>query len=209
MRSTLGILALLFLPIGAEAAVIEACVNTGNGGLRLVASTTVCHANETRVTWNTEGPAGPAGPAGPQGPAGDSAGGPPYVYVCTPANYHNAGTSTESLYVFNGGAATANVAVNFLNKNGINLTGQPIPVSPGSIPPGDPAPLYPGQTGATTAPLGAANTLYLAWLTAQANLETDTNVAITIRITSDQPIVAATNTQFGEFNVVPCMALPR
>ncbi|HEX2834283.1 MAG TPA: hypothetical protein VHW00_14840 [Thermoanaerobaculia bacterium] len=223
MRSTVGSLAialllLLFLPMSAEAAVLEACVNNGNGSLRLVDAVTVCHANESRVTWNQEGlagpagpagPVGPAGPAGPQGPAGDSAGGPPYIYVCTPINYPNAGTTTESLYVFNGSASTASVAVHFLSKTGANLGGQPIAVSPGTIPPGDPTPVYPGHTGATTASLAAANTLYLSWYTAQGNLETDTNVALTLRITSDQPIVAATNTQWSGFNVVPCALLPK
>src|SRR6185295_19714036 len=76
-------------------AVLEACVNPGNGGLRLIAPGVPCHNNESRVSWNVEGPvgpAGPAGPAGPQGPAGAdgadgaSAGGPPFVWVCTPGN---------------------------------------------------------------------------------------------------------------------------
>src|SRR5262245_43137029 len=79
-------------------AVLEACVNPGNGNMRLVAPATACHNNETRVSWNVEGPVGPAGPAGPvgptgpQGPAGEdgadgaSAGGPPFVWVCTPGN---------------------------------------------------------------------------------------------------------------------------
>ena len=88
-------------------AVLEACVNPGNGNLRLVGPGTACHRNETRVNWNIEGPvgpvgpAGPTGPAGPQGPAGEdgvdgvngvdgadgaAAGGPPYVWVCTPGN---------------------------------------------------------------------------------------------------------------------------
>ena len=213
------LLVLVLVPLQAGAAVIEACVNSGNGMMRIVDATTLCHANEMRVQWNQEGlqgppgpvgPQGPVGPAGPQGPAGtDAAGGPPYVYVCTPLNYSNAGTAPMSLYVFNGGASAANVAVNFLSKNGVNLSGQPIPISSGAIPPGDPIPNYPGQTGAATVSIAPANTMVTFWLTAQGVLETDTNIAVTARITSDQPVVAATNTQFSGFNVVPCMALPR
>jgi len=205
------LLLVVFAPPQVDAAVLEACVNKGNGMMRLVDASTVCHANETRLQWNQagpQGPTGPAGPAGPQGPAGTSAGGPPYVYVCTPINYHNAGTTTEFLFVFNGSASTANVAVNLLNKNGTNLAGAPIAISPGTLPPGDPTPVYPGQTGSSTVTLASASTMMLSWYTAQGNLETDTNVAITLRVTSDQPVVAATNTVWSGFNVVPCTLLP-
>ncbi len=34
------------------------------------------------------------------------------------------------------------------------------------------------------------------------------NVTITLRVTADQPIVAATNTVWSGFNVVPCTLLP-
>ena len=205
----------------AEAAVLEACVNKGNGMMRLVNAATVCHSNETRVQWDEIGPAGPAGPTGPtgatgatgptgpQGPAGNSGGGPPYVYVCTPINYHNAGTTREHLFVFNGSGATANVAAHFLNKNGTNLAGAPIAVSMGTIPPGDPTPVYPGQTGATTVPIAPANTLLMSWYTAQGDLDVDTNIAITLRVTADQPVVVATNTVWSGFNVVPCTLLPQ
>lgn len=67
-------LALLAVPIALRAAstteVLEACVNPGNGNMRLVDSSTACHNNETRVQWNVEGPPGPTGPAGPTGPTG-------------------------------------------------------------------------------------------------------------------------------------------
>src|SRR5436190_7577354 len=105
--------------------------------MRLVDSSTACHNNETRVSWNITGPAGPQGPQGPQGdpgptgppgPPGPSAGGPPFVWVCTPAHlYHGAGTNTSNLYVFNGSGSTANVGVNFLDVNGTNLVGVTIP----------------------------------------------------------------------------------
>lgn len=79
-RATIAGLALLTLvlvalPIALQAAstatVLEACVNPGNGNMRLVDASTDCHNNETRVAWNVTGPAGPPGPMGPAGPAGD------------------------------------------------------------------------------------------------------------------------------------------
>ena len=72
--------------MAADPAVLYACVNPGNGNLRLVDASVACHSNETRVQWNVAGPAGPSGPAGPAGatgavgPAGTNgvdAGGPP------------------------------------------------------------------------------------------------------------------------------------
>ena len=208
----LAISVFLLVPLAADAAVLEACVNKGNGMMRLVDATTACHANELRVDWDETGPAGPpgpagpAGPAGPQGPAGESAGGPPYVVVCSPVHRDNAVTSTANLYVFNAAASTANVAIHFLNKNGVNLAGTPIPVSAGVIPPGDPTPVWPGQTGATTVPLAGSSTLIQSWYTPQG-LATDSNVAITIRVTSDQPISVGHNIQFGGFNVMHCVPL--
>src|SRR4029077_2316834 len=108
-------LVLLMVPITLHAAntpgVLEACVNPGNGDMRLVDSSTDCHNNETRVTWNITGPIGPAGPAGPAGPTGPagatgpagptgatgatgpagppgpSSGGPPFVWTCTPGHF--------------------------------------------------------------------------------------------------------------------------
>src|SRR5580765_876721 len=92
----------------STAGVLEACVNPGNGNMRLVDASTDCHNNETRVSWNIEGQPGPAGPQGPigpagpqglqgpagaqgakgdtgpqgpQGPAGPSSSGPPYVWI--------------------------------------------------------------------------------------------------------------------------------
>jgi hypothetical protein len=61
----LALLVLLMLPMVQYAATapgeLEACVNPGNGGMRLVGAAEACHNNETRVTWNITGPAGPAG----------------------------------------------------------------------------------------------------------------------------------------------------
>src|ERR1043165_8169422 len=86
------------LPIAMRAAgssdTLQACVNPGNGMMRLVDLSTACHNNETRVSWNVAGPTGPPGPQGDPGPAGSPAGGPPFVWVCPPAHlYHNGGTN--------------------------------------------------------------------------------------------------------------------
>src|SRR5258706_5360244 len=65
----------VLVPIALRAAssspgVLEACVNPGDGNMRLVDSSTQCHNNETRVSWNETGPTGPPGPTGPAGPPG-------------------------------------------------------------------------------------------------------------------------------------------
>jgi hypothetical protein len=66
-------------------AVINACVKKGSGQVRVVRPGVACRRNESRLSWNAQGPAGPrgatgatgatgpagaAGPAGPAGPAG-------------------------------------------------------------------------------------------------------------------------------------------
>ena len=72
----LVVLVLLLIPISQYAAtsappgVLEACINPGNGGMRLVASSQACHNNETRISWNVTGPPGPVGPTGPTGATG-------------------------------------------------------------------------------------------------------------------------------------------
>lgn len=230
---------LLAVPIALRAAstpgVLEACINPGNGGMRLVDSTTACHNNETRVTWNVTGPAGPAGPTGPTGPTGatgatgpagptgaagatgatgatgpagptgppgpSAGGGPPFVWICTPAHFPNGGGNPRSdLYVFNGSGATANIAVNILDKDGANLTGVIIPgASPAT---------YPGEAGATTVPLLDAHTRDLKWVMPTTGVD-DTNVLFTVRVTSDQPIVVGSNFQFGGFMPNQCSLLPK
>ena len=65
----------LLLPISkvsAAPSTLSACINPGNGMMRLVADSSQCHANESFVTWNVAGPAGPPGPPGPPGPSGTS-----------------------------------------------------------------------------------------------------------------------------------------
>ena len=50
--------------------VLYACLNPGNGLVRVVGDTEVCKSTETRLQWNVVGEPGPVGPAGPAGPAG-------------------------------------------------------------------------------------------------------------------------------------------
>ena len=143
---------------------------------------------------------GPAGPPGPPGPAGAS--GPPYTWVCTPANFHSGSTTNADVSIFNGSATTANVAVHFLNKDGTNLSGVTVPGS-------NPAVTYPGQTGATTVPVGSTHTLIVNFLTAQGNPATGGDVLATIRVVSDQTIAVGSNIQFSGFHPNPCSPLPK
>jgi len=187
----------------------------GNGGMRLVEEGVPCHAKETRVQWNVTGPAGPPGPTGatgatgatgPAGPPGPSTGGPPFVWVCTPAHLPNAAGSPRSdLYVFNGSGTTANVAVNILDRDGNNLTGVTIPGS-------SPATTYPGEAGAATSPVLSAHTRNLNWVmptTGGPGFDGVTNVAFTVRVTSDQPVVVGANFQFNGNLPSQCSLLPK
>ena len=199
----------VLVPIAMRAAsssnTLEACVNPGNGMMRLVDSSTPCHDNESRVSWNVTGPQGPQGdpgPAGPAGPPGPSSSGPPFVWICTPAHlYHNGGSNTSNLYVFNGSGTTANVAVNFLDINGNNLVGANIP--------GAGSETYPGETGASTTPLLTKHTRNLTWTMPQASPDPTTNVAFTVWVTSDQPIVVGANFVGGGFMPNQCEQLPK
>lgn len=186
--------------------VLEACVNPGNGDMRLVDSATSCHNNESRVSWNITGPTGPPGPQGPagdQGPPGTSAGGPPFVWVCTPAHLPAAsGSPRDDVYVFNGSANTATIAVNILDANGNNLAGHTIPGS---------ATTYPGESGAATVTLAPGHTRDVNWVmpNTSATPATDTDVAFTVRVTSDQPIVVGANFQFNGSIPSQCSLLPK
>lgn len=148
---------------------------------------------------------GPPGPAGPPGSSG-SGGGPPYVWVCTPANLPNAAGSPRSdLYVFNGSGTTANIAVNILDRDGTNLTGVTIPGS-------NPAKTYPGEAGAATVTLAAAHTRDLDWVmpsTSGPGFDGVTHVAFTVRVTSDKPIVVGANFQFNGNLPSQCSLLPQ
>lgn len=150
---------------------------------------------------------GPAGPPGPPGPAGPG-GGPPYIWVCTPAHYPNVGSNTRAdLFIFNGSSTPANVAVNILNKDGVNLSGQTIPGT-------SPAATYPGQTGSSTVPVAPSNTMIVTWQTPQTFTQPppgidQTKVSASVRVTSDQPVVVGTDFQWSGPVPLPCSLLPK
>jgi hypothetical protein len=230
-----AVLAVVFLAVpiahlaSANPSVLEACVNPGNGNMRLVDAGEACHNNETRVQWNVVGPAGPAGPigpagptgatgpagptgatgatgpagtvgsAGPPGPAGADAGGPPYVWVCTPARFPLSASNTRAdLYVYNGGSSPATVSVTIYDQNGTNLTGV-------NIPGPTPAEQYPGVTNTLVQPNA---TLNLTWKTPAENVPG--SVSYSVRVTSsDQPIVVGSDFQWSGFKPLPCSLLPK
>ena len=147
---------------------------------------------------------GPPGPTGPPGPSG-SGGGPPYVWACTPAHRPSAGGSPrDDVYVYNGSAATANIAVNILDANGNNLAGHNIPGS-------SPVSSYPGESGASAVTLAAGHTRDVNWLmpNTTATPATDTDVAFTVRVTSDQPVVVGANFEFNGDIPSQCNLLPK
>ena len=148
---------------------------------------------------------GSPGPAGPPGPAG-SGGGPPFVWICTPASLPNAGGGSRAdVYVFNGSTSPATIAVNILDANGNNLTGQPIPNSPGQT--------YPGEAGSSTVTLAAAHTRDLNWPVPATGpnppFDGTTNVAVSVRVTSNQPVVVGANFQFNGNLPSQCSLLPK
>ena len=146
--------------------------------------------------FGCKGPAGPPGAAGPPGSSG-SGGGPPYVWVCTPANFNSGSSTNADVFIFNGSATSANVAVNLLNKSGTNLAGVAVPgAAPGTV--------YPGQSGATTVPVASANTLIVNYKTAEGSPASGGNILATIRVTSDQPIAVGYNIDFSGFHLSPC-----
>lgn len=190
--------------------VLDACINPGNGMMRLVDSSAACHNNESFVEWNITGPQGPAGaqgpagPQGPQGPQGTSAGGPPFVWVCTPANWDlgNNGSPNAEIDIFNGSSQTANVAAHFLAQDGTNISGAVIPGT-------NPAINYPGQTGNNTVTLAPQNTMVLNYATGQGTRVGNSALLTTVTVTSDQPVVVGYNVPFGALMSSPCALLPR
>jgi hypothetical protein len=231
MRIASGAAALVLLlalaaPLAADPGVIEACINKGNGGVRLVAADVLCHPTETRVLWNVVGPQGPPGPAGPAGPAGPQgepgadgadgedgedgtdAGGPPYIVVCAPSIVAVGNNSNASLHVFNAGNATANVSVHFLSKTGVNLAGVAVPGATAPVP-GDPVPTYPGQSGAATVTIAPNNTLLYNWTTPIGTPDLSGNVPTAIKVTSDQPISVGNVMWTGSFSWITCEPVHR
>lgn len=135
-------------------------------------------------------------------------GGGPYVWVCTPASFPNVGGSGSraDIYVFNGGATSANVAVNFLDRDGNNLAGHNIPGT-------NPVKTYPGQIGTNTVAVAPAHTLDLDWMTPQTGggqqFDGVTDVSYSVRVTSDQPVVVGANLWWGGPAPRPCSLLAK
>jgi len=155
-------------------------------------------------TQGVQGPQGPQGPQGLQGPAGSSSGGPPFVWVCTPAFTPAGGVLPGTndpihLFVFNGGLSTANVAVHILDRDGNNLAGVSIPGAT------SPPLTYPGQTGSATVQVLPLQTLIDLWQLPNDSPPGGPNVSASVQIVSDQPIVASLS--LG--SAVPCSLLPK
>jgi hypothetical protein len=178
--------------LAAYSGTLDACVNPGNGMMRLVDSSAACHANESFVEWNItgpqgpQGPQGPAGPQGPQGPAGSSGGGPPFVWVCTPAFAPNTTTGGSNfpmnVYVFNSSSTTANVGLHIRDKNGSNLAGQNIPGATS-------APLtYPGQADGATVTVSSLQTQITTFQLPNDFPTGGANISVSVEVDSDQPI---------------------
>src|SRR2546421_7042305 len=137
------------------------------------------------------GPPGPPGLAGPPGPSG-SGGGPPYTWICAPTFLPQSGSPTRAdLYVHNPSAATANVSVNILNKDGNNLVGQNIPGTSG------PVLTYPGEANGATVPVASNVTRIVNWMMPISGGTPGADVSVTVRVVSDQPIVVASHFQFN------------
>lgn len=70
-----GIIVLL-IALGVTSAVAEdtvtyyACVNDKNGSINIINEEETCKKNESRISWNEQGPKGDQGEIGPEGPAG-------------------------------------------------------------------------------------------------------------------------------------------
>jgi hypothetical protein len=128
------------------------------------------------------------------------AGGPPFVWVCTPANYDIGNNSSAEIDIFNGSGTTANVAAHFLAKNGTNLTGATIPGT-------NPTATYPGQSGSATVALGPGNTLILPYVTGAGTRANNNGLMASVSVTSDQPIVVGSMMANGPPNAIPCSFL--
>ena len=127
-----------------------------------------------------------------------SSGGPPFVWVCTPANYDFGNNGQAEIDIFNGSATTANVAAHFLAKDGTNLAGQPIPVT-------NPVVNYPGQTGNATVAVASLNTLIIPYQSGGGLRSQSNGLLASVRVTSDQPVVVGSNLFSGPPQAVPCM----
>lgn len=218
--------------IPAPDGTITGCYHKTNGQLRVVESADKCNPSELALTWQQQGPQGPQGPVGPQGPAGPqgatgpqgltgpqgpqgatgpqgiqgepgvSSSGPPYVWICSPAYLKNsAGSSPANLYVYNGSGTTANVSVNILESDGDNLSGTAIPGGGGQN--------YPGEAIGSTVTLADTHTRILEWVM-PTNSGHGPGVSVTVRVTSDQPVVVASHFQFNPIGMPnQCSLVPK
>src|SRR5262249_30058003 len=98
--------------------------------------------------------------------------------------------------------STANVVVNFLDISGTNLGGGTIP---GSAPPEG----FPGEGGASTVPLSSHATRHPNWFMPHGAPDPPPNIAFTIPVPSDQPIVVGANLLGGGFMPNECNLLPK
>lgn len=60
----------MFAFVQADGGLIQACVNTHSGTIKIVSADEDCRRGWVSLSWNQTGPQGPAGPQGEQGPAG-------------------------------------------------------------------------------------------------------------------------------------------
>jgi hypothetical protein len=235
-RTLIGCIALialfvLIVPIAKFATmtpgVLEACVNPGNGDMRLVDSSTPCHDNESRVSWNITGPAGPPGPAGPAGPAGPtgatgatgpagptgppgppgpSSGGAPYVWICTPAHRPASGGSPrDDVYVFNGSAVTGEHRSEYSRQHREQFTGRNHSRFQSATD-------ISGRSRSDYCDFGAGVYQRCSLgdaTTSGPGFDGVTNVAFSVRVTSDQPIVVGALFSFQGDIPSQCSLLPK
>jgi hypothetical protein len=98
--------------------------------------------------------------------------------------------SRADLYVHNVSATSANVSVNILNKDGNNLVGQNIPGT-------SPATTYPGEANGVTVAVASNQTRIVNWQMPTNGATPGTDVSVTVRVVSDQPVVVASHFQFN------------
>jgi hypothetical protein len=115
---------------------------------------------------------------------------------------NGANNTLSHLYIFNGSGTTANVGVNFFDIGGTNLVGVTIPGSAPATP-------YPGETGTNTVALATHATRHLAWPIPNGAPDPAPNVAFSLQVTSDQPIVVGANFLGGGFMPNECNLLPK
>ena len=123
------------------------------------------------------------------------------VWGCTPANFFTGSNVPGSIFVYNGSVATANVAVKFLRRDGVNLAGVQVPGAGIGV-------TYPGQTGVNTVAVAPGNTLIVNYTQGIPTDNTFSNdVPASIRIVSDQPIVVGFNNEFSGPHIGSCAIL--